>query len=687
MMANIRLFKQSFVGGEISPEMMGRIEDAKYPSGLSVCRNFIIKPQGVAENRGGFRFIREVKDSSKKVRLIPFSFSIEQTLILEFGDGYIRFYTNGGVVLQENSNEPYEIASPYTEADLFDLHYVQSADILTIVHKHYPPKELRRYAPLDWRLEDVVFNSKLLPPNNVEVVQENSGSSKYQIKYSYVVTAFDDHKSESQASDLVEITNDLFTTGCTNKLTWNQVEGATRYNVYKHQNGMLGYIGQTDKTSFVDNNIAPDMSATPPINEVVFKTEDNYPSAVAYFQQRRVFAGTTNQPQNIWMTKSGTESDMSYTIPTRDDNRISFRIAAREANYIQHIVPMAQLLLLTSSAEWAVNTITTDALTPSSISVMPQSYIGANNVQPIIVNNSMIYCAARGGHVREMSYSREAGGYISSDLSLRTTHLFDGYDIVDMAYSKAPIPIVWMVSSSGQLIGNTYIPEHQINAWHRHDTQNGVFESCAVVSEGREDVLYVVVKRRVNQQEVRYIERLESRAFRQPQDCFIVDSGLSYSGRPVIEVGGLEHLEGEVVSILGDGAVHPQQKVINGAVKLNNHCSIIHVGLPIQADIQTNPVAMQVDSGMAQGRMKNINKAWLKVWRSSGIFLGPSPDLLVEAKQRTTEHLGLPPTLKSEEIEMVARNSWNDSGQVYIRQNDPLPLTLVSLTTEVAIGG
>jgi hypothetical protein len=153
-------------------------------------------------------------------------------------------------------------------------------------------------------------------------------------------------------------------------------------------------------------------------------------------------------------------------------------------------------------------------------------------------------------------------------------------------------------------------------------------------------------------------------------------------------MSGLSHLEGCTVSILGDGAVHPQQDVASGVISLDRPCVKVVSGLPITADIQTLPVAIGLkDGSYGQGYRKNINKAWLRVYRSSGIFIGPDADNLVEAKQRTTEPYGSPPDLKSEEIEVVAKPSWGDSGQVFVRQSDPLPLTVVSLTVEVAWGG
>lgn len=854
-MANTRTFNRSFAGGEMSPEMFGRIDDVKFQTGAARLRNFIATPQGPAENRPGLAFVRAVKDSTKKTRLIPFTYSTTQTMVIELGAGYIRFHTQGATLL--SGGVPYEIANPYAEADLFDIHYVQSADVLTLVHPNYAPRELKRLGATNWTLTTIAFTPIIAAPASVTVTgsagftvdiaaitqanpavittvsnhglipgdsiyikgiggmvefvegfyaveskpSDNTltvktynggvivdsttwtaytsggniqyGDKVYDIDNYYVVTSIAQNGiDESPASTSGHAVNNLYVTGAFNTITWPAVTGALRYNVYKRQSGLYGYIGQTQVTSFTDNNIAPDMGTTPPIYEVVFNGAGEYPGAVSYFEQRRAFAGTINSPQKLWMTRSGTESDMSYSLPVKDNDRIAFRVAAREANTIRHIVPLTQLILLTSSAEWRVSSVNSDAITPTTISVRPQSYVGASNVQPEIINNSLVYCAARGGHVRELGYSWQSNGFITGDLSLRAAHLFDNHDIVDMAYSKAPRPLLWFVSNSGNLLGLTYVPEQQIGAWHWHDT-DGVFESCAVVAEGNEDVLYVVVKRQVNGSSVRYVERMQTRQISDIQNCFFVDSGATYNGtntsavtmtlsggttwtssevltitsssakfvfpgtsdvndaivltapdgtqvrcrilatssttvasvkvdktvptslRNVAitswsfarnSVSGITWLEGKTVSILVDGAVHPQRVVTGGTINLERAGTIITFGLQYDSDLQTLPLAINIDA-FGQGRAKNINKAWLRVYQSSGIFIGPDEDNLTEAKQRTTEPYGSPPALKDAEIQVVLTPTWAQSGQVYVRQQDPLPLTIVGLTLEVSIGG
>ena len=898
-----RTFKQAFSGGEISPEMFGRIADNKFQQGAATMRNFIAKPQGPAENRPGFSFVKEVKDSTKKTRLLSFTFNTTQTMVIEMGNTYFRFHTQGQTLnysdgaawsgstnyvvgdiakysgtnyysktVHSNSQPPnstnwyalpadmtYEIPHSYLEAELFDVHYVQSADVMTLVHPNHPPKELRRLGATKWEVKTIDFGSPLPAPTGLAATMYIPASTTTNVdtyeSHEYVVTAVDANLiDESSQSETVAVSNNIFVTGATNTITWNPVTGASRYRVYKDQAGIFGFIGEivnkstaqsssvpyvsvTDSGSgehiltitkanhgfntgdtinvvnvsgniaagkfivtkindnelkyitvnnegngnctigyvhqIVDNNFAPDFSRTPPIHENDFVGTGNYPGAVSYFEQRRVFAGTNNAPQNIWMTKSGTESNMSFGLPIRDDDRIEFRVAAREANTIRHIVPLTNLLMLTGSAEWRITSVNSDAITPTSISVKPQSYVGANNSQPVIVNNSLVYGAARGGHIRELGYNWQANGFITGDLSLRAAHLFDNLTIEDMALSKSPIPIVWAISSNGKLLGLTYVPEQQIGAWHQHDT-DGTFETVACVSEGNDDVTYCVVKRTINGASKRYIERMGTRLFATDRDSFFVDAGSTYNGTntntgqtvtisggtnytkgenvtitanynlfiappSTADVGdaivlvdganlyrceivsttsqtvatakldkdlpvslrntaittyevarnvisGITWLEGKTVNILADGAVHPQKVISSGSVTLDRAASVVHIGLPYESDINTLPMALQIEA-LGQGRVKNINHVWLRVLESSGIFAGPSADKLVEAKQRTVEPYGTPPNLKTQEIKIMLTPTWQDNGQLFVRQSDPLPLTIVGLTLEVAIGG
>ncbi|CAB5512513.1 hypothetical protein LMG26857_01803 [Achromobacter anxifer] len=685
-MANVRTLSRSFARGEIRPELFGRVDLPQYQTGLATCSNFITLPHGPAQNRAGLGFVRAVKDSSKRTRLIPFSFNTQQTFALEVGEGYVRFHTMGATLV--NGATPYEVVTPYLAVDLFDLHYVQSADVLTIVHPGYAPRELRRLGALNWVLSTIQFTPTISAPASVTATAHAGTGTADNTDHTYAVTSLaSDTLEESLISTASNtVSNDLSLQGAYNDVAWPAATGAVRYNVYKRSNGLWGYVGQSGGLTFRDNNITPDISQAAPTLADPFNGADNYPAAVSYYEQRRWFAGTRNKPQNVWGTRSGTESNLASSIPTRDDDAIAFRIAAREVNTIRHIVPLSNLVVLTASAEWRVSPANSDVLTPATASPRPQSYNGANNVQPAVVNNNLLYAAGRGGHVREMSYNWQANGYITADVSILAPHLFDYRTIVDMAFSRAPHPILWCVSSSGELLGLTYVPEQQVQGWHRHGTKSGRFESICTVAEGDEDALYAIVRRTVNGAQVRYVERLHTRMMPSQADAFFVDSGLTYDGPPATVFSNLGHLEGEAVNILADGAVVSSQTVTAGTVTLEQPARKVHIGLPIQADAVTLPLAFETQA-MGQGRVKNVNKVWLRLNESSGVFAGPGFDKLTQVKQRTTEPYGSPPRWISGEFEHVVKAAWTDGAQVYVRQTDPLPVTLVSMTIEAAIGG
>lgn len=687
----MRGFARSFSGGELTPEFFGQVADAKFQTGLALCRNFEILPHGPVRNRGGFAYVATGKFSAaKKCRVIPFTYSTTQTMVLELGEFYVRFYTVGATLL--SGGVPYEVVTPYAEADLFDIHFVQSSDVLTLVHPNYPPAEIRRLGATNWTYVPISFATTLAPPTGLSATPTLGTTPSTPTTQMYAVTAVAANNiDESLISASTSCSNNLFDAGAFNTIAWGAVTGAKRYSVYRFSNGLWGYIGQAAGTSFVDDAITPNVGLTPPESYLPFGSAGNYPGAVSYYEQRRCFAGTLTAPQTLWLTRSATEYNMTYHIPTQDADSIQFRVVAREANTIRHLLPLNNLLALTSAAEWRITSVNTDALTQTSASVKPQSYIGANNVQPVIVNNNVIFAAARGGHARELAYSYAAmgyaGGFVTGDLSLRACHLFDTFDIVDMTYTKAPHQIVWMVSSSGSLIALTYVPEQQIGSWHHHDTVGGTFESVTAVSEGGEDILYAVVLRMLNGVQVRTIERKQSRALTTLANCFFVDCGATYSGTPASTISGLSWLIGSTVAILADGAVVAPQIVSQaGTITLPNAASVVQVGLPITADLQTLPLAMMVD-GYGQGRPKNVNRVYLRVKDSSGIYCGPSFNNLVQFKQRTTEPYGSPPRLITDEVEVVSKAAWTSGGQACVRQSDPLPLTIVSIELDYAIGG
>jgi hypothetical protein len=220
-----------------------------------------------------------------------------------------------------------------------------------------------------------------------------------------------------------------------------------------------------------------------PPNEVIrLDTAGNYPATVVYHDQRRVFAGPLNDPQGIYFTRVGTESNLTVELPVAAERRVSIRLKAQQQNTIRHLVPLTDLLALTASGIWRVFSTDDGAMTPDTMAARPQSFDGASEVRPLLTGSAVVFVENTGKRVRDISYSTEARGYITDDRSILAPHLFNDYTLVDAAFQRNPDKIAWFVRSDGALLSLTYMPEQQVYAWAQHVT-DGFFESVCVVPE------------------------------------------------------------------------------------------------------------------------------------------------------------------------------------------------------------
>ena len=156
-MAKVWPIQTNFTAGQLSPRLHGRVDVNKYNNGLKTQKNAYSLPHGGVVRRGGFKYVAGVKTNSKKVRLVRFEFSVTQAYIIEFGDQYIRFYKDNGQI--QSGGSAVEVATPFLEAELFDLYFAQSADTLYIAHPSHAPRKLTRTSDLSWTLATLTFTS------------------------------------------------------------------------------------------------------------------------------------------------------------------------------------------------------------------------------------------------------------------------------------------------------------------------------------------------------------------------------------------------------------------------------------------------------------------------------------------------------------------------------------------------
>lgn len=420
--------------------------------------------------------------------------------------------------------------------------------------------------------------------------------------------------------------------------------------------------------------------------EGAWSSRRGYPRTCMFFQERLVFAGSLDEPQTVWMSQTADYENFWTSREALDSDAITATIAARQVNAIRAVVPLGDLLVMTSGGEWKI-AAGDQPVTPSSLTVTVQGYRGISTLKPIVAGNSVLFVQDKGNSVIDFGYSLEADGYDGKDRSILAAHLFGGHSLLDWDYQQIPWSIAWTVRDDGALLGFTYLKEHDVWAWHTHDTVHGAFESvCSVSASGRDDV-YVVVRREIGGETVRFVEQLMPRITGPLEDMFYVDCGLSYDGAPADSLSGLDHLEGETVAILADGHVHPQRVVESGAIELEYEASVVHVGLPVTSDLETLNIELETRDGTAQGKKKRISSVVLRVEKSRGGWVGPDVSRLSELKPTHPSVWDDPIGLVTGDVKLVLRSGWDEGGRVWIRQSDPLPLTVLAVIPEVTYGG
>jgi hypothetical protein len=666
-MARVAVQLTNFTGGELSPRLDGRNDLTKYASGCKTLENMVVYPHGSAARRSGTSFVAEVKDSTKKTRLIPFEFSTTQTYMLEFGDQYIRFYKDNGQILSGGS--AYEIASPYLEAELFEIKYAQSADVMYICHPNHAVRKLSRTGHTAWTLTEVDFTNGPYLDSNISTTTFHL--SAHTVGAGRTLTA-------------------SATTGINNNTGFQTTDVG---RLVQFRDG-YGKITARTSTTVVTIEILKDMGSSSSSTDWslgAFSDTTGHPSCVTFFEQRLVFAATLSQPQTLFFSKSGDYENLDENRggTIADDDAIIYTIASNQVNAIRFMTSTRTLILGTAGGEFTVSGGGTDvAITPTNILIKKQSNNGSANIDAIAAGNSTLFLQRAKRKVRELAYNFDVDGYLAPDMTILAEHITET-GITQMAYQQEPNQIIWMVRTDGQLIGLTYQREQQVTAWHRHifggsfNSGNTVCESVAVIpTDDTEYQTWVIIKRTINGLTKRYVEYINNFDFAEADDTSFnfLDSQLAYDGSATLTISGLDHLEGETVSILANGATHPNKTVSSGSITLNRSSTKVKVGLPYTSLLQTMRLDAGSQNGTSQSKTKRIYEITVRLYESLGIEVGPDLNNMERIPFRSsTNPMNSSLGVFTGDKEVEFRGNYETDGFIFVRQDQPLPLTVLSL--------
>lgn len=586
----------------------------------------------------------------------------------------------------------YRVGTKFNGSELSEIDYEQSADTMYLAHIDHPPQKVMRVAHTNWRFVDITFSPAITTPTGVAAAAThpntdaaNAGNADFSQPASYVVTAIDDGAAqESRPSSTVTATNTLSLARNYNTITWAAVPGAERYRVYKSNNsGSFGYMGTTTQLTFRDDNIGPDFSVGPPEAYNPFPGTNDYPSTVCFFEQRLMWARTNNNPNAVYASRSGDYENMDISRPIRDSDSFSFRLVAGRVNAVNQLVPLDTLISITSDSIFKITGGQAGFISPTSFISRRQNGRGGSRLNPLVVDANAFYQTSVGNTIRVIGYEFQTDSTSSNDITIFSPHLFRSHNIVSWAYAQEPRSVIYAVREDGKALCFTWEKEQEVWGWTVFET-DGTFETVAVISENGEDRAYFTVRRNG----FLLIERMAAATWSGVENSCYLDSAVTYAfDTPAMVCNNLDHLEGKTVSALADGNVVSGLVVTGGKVTLPDAASVVTVGLPFTAVIQTLPLAIDGRSGVTLAKKQTAGKCIVRLIDSRGVKAGPSSGRLEVLRSRQYELPGQVNALKTGMFEVTMPPEINDGVQVWVQSDDPLPMTVTGVMVDPSISG
>ncbi|HEY1097043.1 MAG TPA: hypothetical protein VGF14_07365 [Alphaproteobacteria bacterium] len=632
-MTRIRQVKTSFTAGEISPLLLGRGDLRAYENGAKTLDNVTIHPTGGVSRRNGLYFIDAIAGPG---RLVAFEFNTEQTYLLAIINHTILIYHQGVQVAT--------ITAPWTEEQIRQITWTQSADTLLLCHPNVPPKKLIRLGDTSWQLLDWEFQT------------DSTTNAVQQPYYKY-------------AAESMTITPSG-TTGTITLTTNGAVFQSTHANTRLRIAGKEVLINSISSPTVVNATVIQTLANTNPTTdwaEQAFSPLHGWPQCAVFHQDRLVIGGSRDLPNRLWFSQSGQLWNFNKGTGL-DDESIEFSLLSDQVNAIRALFSGRHLQVFTSGAEWIV---IGSPLTPQSIQLNRQTRIGAvmeRYIPPVNVDGATLFVGRTGQELREFLYADVEQAYQANDLAILARHLFN--QPVDQAFDPLS-RVLYAPLSDGTLATLTLYRTESVSAWSRMKTNGNFLSVCAIGND-----MYVLVERNGYY----LIEKFTADAR--------MDSALSGSANPPTATwSGLSHLDGQTVQIIADGIVQPSKTVISGMVTLDKPARDVIMGLKFTHRIEPLPANAYTLDGV--GRTLRLVDVTFRLHDTQALTIdsGRGPKDIALRRLGHDNLLDAPPPLTSGDIKLRAFGWHRDSSQPLwqITQDMPLPCTILSVTMQLKV--
>ena len=360
-------------------------------------------------------------------------------------------YSSGGTAAKV-----FEISTTYTSAQLFDLQFAQSADVMYIVHEAHEPAKLSRTGHTSWTLTDVDF-----------------GATGPYLDANTTTTTLTPASSSTGSG--VDITASAVT-------GINGGDGFQTTDVgrlIKFNSGEAVITGRTSTTVVVCTitKAFANTDATVAFQLGTFSATTGFPKAVTFFEQRLIYGGTTSFPQTIFASQSGLFDNFDVDDASASDAFI-YTIASNRVNVIRSLAPARDLIIFTAGGEFKVGRPAGEPLKPDNVNITRQTTYGSHTTQSVQIDDAIIFLQKQRQKVRAFEFRFADDAFIAPDLTLLADQV-TGTGLVDLDYAQEPDRILFAARDDGQLVGLTYLKDEKILAWHRQII-GGKAQSCTV---------------------------------------------------------------------------------------------------------------------------------------------------------------------------------------------------------------
>ena len=626
-MPRVLNFQTNFVSGVLDPRLAARTDIKQYYQGCAEGTNVLSLPQGGLKRRPGMAYQATLPGKS---RICMFAFNVEQTYLIAFSNNNIAIYKDG--VKQA------DVTSTYTEAQLFDLNWTQSADTMIIVHAdHAPAKLVRGGSHTAWTLSDITLLN--IPTFNYATTDALNGA----IDASVTTITVDSTAGFPTAGSIVIDSETISYTGVTATTFTGCTRGASSTSAASHSDNAV--VTSTD--------------------EPVWSATAGYPKTATFYEQRLWFGGAKNRPQTLW--GSVISDFFNFNVGTgADDDAIDITLDTDQVNAIKAVYAGRHLTVFTSGAEFYISD---SPITPSNSSVKRQTQFGSGSVRPINIDGAILFIERSGKAAREFLWTYEEEAYTSNSSSLMASHLISGPVDMDArrGTSTDDANYVYLVNTDGTMAVFNTLRHQEVGGWTKWST-TGTIESVAVIV----DEVYFSVLRTINSVAVRFLEKAD-------ENTYTDANKLQTLGSPGTAVSGLAHLNGQSCRVRADSSIMDNATPSGGAITLARNGTTVEVGLDYDITVKTMPLNSDFQNGPILTRYKRLVRVVTDLYQSLGVYVN---DIYLADRDFGEDILDTtPPGFTG--IKETYLLGWDRLAQITITQQDPQPFTLLGLAIEV----